>query len=112
MPPVHPDTFSCLCFSSDCQFDRDQAFPVGCSVLCAVFESFRLLLQWDLHRKTGLYFYVPLFGWFFKMGPDGLGTQEKILRYFVSSAMNLGVPLAKDLPCHLFWRGLSYSGCI
>lgn len=69
---------------------------MGCSVLCAAFESFSNFLEWALREDSGLFSTVHYLDIFLFTGRHGSGQCAFLLHRFLQLASELGVPLAHE----------------
>lgn len=44
--PVHPDDFCLLGLKFEGKWYVDKSMPMGCSIVCATFETFNTFLEW------------------------------------------------------------------
>lgn len=93
--PVHPEDTRLLGFTFEGEFFIDLCMPMGCSIACAVFETFSRFLEWavkELLTSTDVVHYLDdcLF-----LGRPGSPACRRALLGFQRLANALGVPLAE-----------------
>ena len=52
--PIHPDDHHLLGMRWNGMFYYDTTLPMGCSMSCAIFESFSTAIQWIANNKLGI----------------------------------------------------------
>jgi hypothetical protein len=94
--PVAKEDFKLLGFKFDNNFYFDKALPFGCSISCAVFESFACFLQWvvrDVCKLGEMEHYLDdfLFG-----GESNTNQCKMVMETFFQTCAQFGIPIAEE----------------
>ena len=94
--PVSPKDFCLLGFKFEGKYYFDKALPFGCSISCALFETFSSILEWIIKQKCNqaeLEHYLDDFIFGGRVGTDHC---LQTMNTFFDMCNCLGVPIAND----------------
>lgn len=94
--PVHPDSFRLLGCTWEGAYYVDRCLPMGCSISCALFETFSSFLEWAVRDVTGINSVIHYLDDFLCVGPAGSNICAVLLGTLQHLADRFGVPLAPE----------------
>ncbi|XP_071078479.1 uncharacterized protein [Haliotis cracherodii] len=94
--PVHPSDFELLGIRFEGEFYFDKSLPFGCSISCAIFETFSTFLQWCMQSHLPKCQIMHYLDDFLTGGTAGTSHCSDNLNGCVNTLEQLGVPIAND----------------
>ncbi|XP_071109378.1 uncharacterized protein [Haliotis cracherodii] len=94
--PVHPSDFELLGIRFEGEFYFDKCLPFGCSISCAIFETFSTFLQWCMQSHLPTCPVMHYLDDFLTGGTAGTSHCSDNLNGCVNTLEQLGVPIAHD----------------
>ncbi|KAM4748731.1 LOW QUALITY PROTEIN: uncharacterized protein WCC33_006112 [Rhinophrynus dorsalis] len=94
--PVHPSCHHLLGCSFQGSFYVDLSLPMGCSISCALFETFSTFIEWVVRVEAGCNSIIHYLDDFLCVGPGGSAICAWLLRTLQWVADVFGVPLAPE----------------
>ncbi|XP_048251513.1 uncharacterized protein LOC125379287 [Haliotis rufescens] len=94
--PVHPSDFELLGIRFEGEFYFDKCLPFGCSISCAIFETFSTFLQWCMQSHLPTRPIMHYLDDFLTGGTAGTSHCSDNLNGCVNTLEQLGVPIAHD----------------
>ena len=93
--PIHPDDRHLLGMRWDGRFYYDTTLPMGCSMSCAIFESFSTTIKWIANNKLDIPRMVHVLDDFFIIAPSVDEASEQLGR-FLKFCGECGIPIAPE----------------
>ena len=93
--PIHPDDHHLLGMRWNGGFYYDTTLPMGCSMSCAIFESFSTAIQWIANNKLGIPRMVHVLDNFLMIA-SSTGEVSTQLRKFLDFCEECGIPIAPE----------------
>lgn len=94
--PVHPASFYLLGCKWEGQYFVDKCLPMGCSISCALFETFSTFLEWVVKSESGIPSVLHYLDDFLFIGPPASLVCKAALRTMERVSLSFGVPLAPE----------------
>lgn len=94
--PVHPDSFRLLGCKWNGAYYVDRCLPMGCSISCALFETFISFFEWAVRDVSGINSIIHYLDDFLCVGPAGSNICAVLLGTLQHLADRFGVPLASE----------------
>ncbi|KAJ1200350.1 hypothetical protein NDU88_004174 [Pleurodeles waltl] len=94
--PIHPADFDLMGMQLDGNIYVERVLPMGCSISCALFETFSTFLQWVFVKTSGHRWVTHYLDDFLFVGTAASGDCGRDLDTFQKLAQQAGVPLAPE----------------
>lgn len=94
--PVHPGYMHLLGCKWQGSYFVDRCLPMGCSISCALFETFSSFVEWVVREVSGLNSVIHYLDDFLCIGPSDSNACAVLLGTLQHVAARFGIPLAPE----------------
>ncbi|XP_067651601.1 uncharacterized protein [Haliotis asinina] len=94
--PVRPEDFHLLGMYFEGNYYFDKCLPFGCSISCALFETFSRFLQWCINKHTHSASIMHYLDDFLVGGRAQSGTCKYLLDSSIQLFRHFGIPIAQE----------------